>query len=309
MATLILTHDDSLGHLTPQGHPERKARYATIRELLDTEFADLPRADVPLGSDEHILLAHTEEHLMRVKGASPKEGFQYLDPDTGMSPGSLTAALRVVGAAVTAVDKVVAKEADNAFVAMRPPGHHAERGTAMGFCLFANASIAALHARAKHGLERVAVLDFDVHHGNGTQAIFWDRPDLLFASTHEMPLYPGSGARDETGKGNIHNAPMRAGMGGKELLAAWREELLPAIRKASPDLVIVSAGFDAHRADPLANLRVEAEDFGELTAEFVQLADDVAGGRLVSFLEGGYDLGGLKESTAAHLRALGGKAA
>lgn len=309
MSTLIFAHDDSLGHAVPPGHPERPDRYATVRDLLDRDFPGLPRADVPLGTDEHVLLAHSESHLRHVRDVSPKDGFRSLDPDTVMSPGTLAAAMRAVGAAVTAVDKVAEREADNAFVAMRPPGHHAEQAQAMGFCVFANAAIAALHARARHGIARVAVLDFDVHHGNGTQAIFWDDPDLLLASTHQMPLYPGTGARNETGKGgNIRNVPLRAGMGGRELLDAWRSELLPAVRKEAPELVIVSAGFDAHRADPLAGLNVEAEDFGELTAEIAGLADEVAGGRLVSFLEGGYDLDGLRESVAAHLSALSGKA-
>ena len=308
MKTLIYLHDDAERHAVAAGHPERPERYRTLRALLDDDFPDFERVEAPLCADESILLAHPEDYLERVTKASPDEGLNYLDEDTMMSPGTMPAAKRAVGAAVAAVDKVLAGDADNAFVAMRPPGHHAERSTAMGFCLFANAAIAAIHAQKKHGLGRVAVLDFDVHHGNGTQAIFLDDPSLLYASTHQMPLFPGTGAADETGCGNVFNVPLKAGDGPGEMLGAWREVLLPALKKAGPELVLVSAGFDAHRADPLANINMEARDFGELTRDILDLAHATAGDRVVSLLEGGYDLDGLRDSVREHLRILSGSA-
>jgi len=221
----------------------------------------------------------------------------------------MDAARRAAGAAVAAVDMVLGKKADNAFVAMRPPGHHAERETPMGFCFFSNAAIAAKRAVAKHGLARVAVVDFDVHHGNGTQDVFWDDPNLLFCSSHQMPLFPGTGYPSERGEGNIRNEPLKAGDGPKEMLGAWKDRLLPALRDEKPELIVISAGFDAHRADPLANINMEAEHFGELTRMILDLADATAGGRVVSLLEGGYDLDGLRDSVRAHLRALSGAGA
>jgi acetoin utilization deacetylase AcuC-like enzyme len=217
---------------------------------------------------------------------------------------SAEAARRAAGAAIDAVDAVMSGHATNAFCATRPPGHHAETATAMGFCLFGNVAIAAHHAREKYGLSRVAILDFDVHHGNGTQDLFWSDPDVLFISSHEMPLYPGSGARSETGAGNIVNLPLRSGSGSDEFRQIWTDEGLPTLETFRPELIIVSAGFDAHERDPLASINLTAEDFGWITAEIVQKADTLCQGRIVSCLEGGYDLQGLAESTAAHVLAL-----
>ena len=307
MKTVVFAHDDALRHCVAPGHPERPDRYATVRALLDEEFPHLEQKEAPKCSDEDILLVHPESYLHRIVDASPDEGFSYLDADTVMSAGSLDAARRSAGAALAAVDAVMEGQADNVFVAMRPPGHHAEADKAMGFCFFSNAAMAARHARERHGAERVAVLDFDVHHGNGTQALFWDDKSLLLASTHQMPLYPGTGAADETGAGNIFNAPLKSGDGPKEMFEAWRSVLLPAINKLGPELILVSAGFDAHRLDPLANINMEAGDYGELTREFLGLADSRAGGRVVSLLEGGYSLEALRDSVRAHLRALEGK--
>src|SRR5438552_2622823 len=252
MTTALFTHASSLRHVTPVGHPERGDRIRAISQVLASpHFDELARREAPIGHDKDILLAHAPDHLERIRSIAPEEGFEYLDPDTAMSPGSLEAALHAVGAATAAVDMVFAGEAENAFCAMRPPGHHAESRKAMGFCIFNNVAIAAHHARQRHGAERVAVVDFDVHHGNGTQEIFWSDPDLFYGSTHQMPLYPGSGSVQETGVGNIFNAPLRAGDGGTEFRDAMSRVILPALDVFAPDLVLISAGFDAHHRDPL----------------------------------------------------------
>jgi acetoin utilization deacetylase AcuC-like enzyme len=250
------------------------------------------------------LLAHAHEHLRRIRAMSPAEGFEYLDADTAMSPGTLEAALRAVGAATAAVDAVFQGEADNAFCAMRPPGHHAESRRAMGFCLFNQAAIAALHARQAHGAERVAVIDFDVHHGNGTQDIFWSDADMFYGSTHQMPLYPGTGSVQETGAGNIFNAPLRAGDGGEQFREAMSAVILPALDAFGPDLVVISAGFDAHHRDPLGSLQLTEEDFAWVTLQLMEAAEVHCGGRVVSVLEGGYDLQGLAASVGIHVQAL-----
>ena len=305
MPTLLFTHPASLAHETPPGHPERVDRIVAINETLSAPWFDgLVRRQAPMGSDQAILLAHTAGHLENIRAAAPQRGFKYLDPDTVMSPGTLEAALRAVGAATAAVDAVFSGEADNAFCALRPPGHHAERQRAMGFCFFNQAAIAALHARSVHGAERVAVVDFDVHHGNGTQEIFWSDPGLFYGSTHQMPLYPGTGSRSETGAGNIFNAPLRAGDGGAEFRAAMSSLILPALDAFAPDLVIISAGFDAHRSDPLGGLDLGEEDFAWATRRLMEAAEKHARGRVVSMLEGGYDLRGLASSVAAHVEAL-----
>lgn len=305
MTTLLLSHPASLAHETPEGHPERVDRIRAVNRILaHGHFAGLLRREAPPGTAEAILRAHAPEHLERVRALAPAEGFEYLDSDTVMSPGTLEAALRAVGAATAAVDAVFAGMADNAFCALRPPGHHAESRRAMGFCLFNQAAIAALHARAVHGAERVAVVDFDVHHGNGTQEIFWSDPDLFYGSTHQMPLYPGTGSVNETGAGNIVNAPLRAGDGGAEFRAAMNQAVLPALDAFGPDLVIVSAGFDAHHRDPLGSLRLTEEDFAWVTLKLMEAAEVHCGGRLVSVLEGGYDLQGLAASAGIHVQAL-----
>ena len=235
---------------------------------------------------------------------APDEGFEYLDPDTVMSPGTLEAALRGVGAATAAVDLVFRGEADNAFCALRPPGHHAESRRAMGFCFFNEAAIAAHYARAAYGAERVAVVDFDVHHGNGTQDIFWPDAGFFYGSSHQMPLYPGTGSVQETGAGNIFNAPLRAGDGSGSFREAWTSVILPALDVFAPDLVIISAGFDAHHRDPLGSLELTEEDFAWVTLQIMEAAEIHAGGRIVSVLEGGYDLQGLASSVGIHVQAL-----
>jgi acetoin utilization deacetylase AcuC-like enzyme len=240
-----------------------------------------------------------------VAEATPQQGLVRLDGDTTLSPGSYEAALRAAGGAVHAVDEVMAGRAANAFVATRPPGHHAETATPMGFCLFNNVAIAARHAQKKHGVERVAIVDFDVHHGNGSQEIFWADPTVMYASTHEMPLYPGTGAKTEQGAhGTIVNAPLRAGDGGETFRAAFTEVILPRLRNFGADLLLVSAGFDAHRRDPLASLNLVESDFAWVTEQLLAAAQRHAQGRLVSVLEGGYDLQGLAGSAAAHVAAL-----
>ncbi|MCB8838927.1 histone deacetylase family protein [Aurantimonas sp. VKM B-3413] len=305
MLTRLFHHPIFAEHLTGPGHPERPDRIRAVMAVLEDEaFHLLDRAEAPEGSLESIYRCHPEEFVRRLATAIPEEGMVRVDSDTILSPKSFSAALHGVGAATAAVDTVVAKEAENAFVAARPPGHHAERATAMGFCLFNNAAIAARHAQAVHGLERVAIIDWDVHHGNGTQDIFWSDPSVLYCSTHQMPLYPGTGAKDEVGKGNIVNAPLAAGDGGGAFREAFRSRILPALDDFSPDLVIISAGFDAHYRDPLANLKFIDKDFDWATAELMEVADRHADGRLISLLEGGYDLEGLASSTAAHVKRL-----
>jgi acetoin utilization deacetylase AcuC-like enzyme len=305
VTTLLLHHAAFLEHLTPVGHPERPDRLRALHAALDNEgFAALQRMDAPAASSESALLCHPERYVEAIRRAVPSEGLVRIDPDTTVSPGSWAAAMHAIGAALYAVDAVARGEASNAFCAVRPPGHHAEAQRAMGFCLFDTIAIAARHAQHSHGMERVAIIDWDVHHGNGTQAIFWSDPSVLYASTHQMPLFPGTGAMDETGVGNIFNAPLSPGEGTTEFKAAFNERILPAVRSFAPDLILISAGFDAHRRDPLAEIGLEAEDFAWATAELMQIADQTAGGRVVSVLEGGYDLKGLAASAAAHVRQL-----
>lgn len=303
----ILRHKAFAQHIVPAGHPERPDRITTIEALLDAEFANLPMAEAPRAKREHLALVHSESYIDGIFAAAPKEAtpdFVPLDGDTLMSSGTLDAALAAAGGAVEAVRLVLGGEAKRVFLASRPPGHHAEPSRGMGFCFFSHAAIAGKYALARHGLSRVAVVDFDVHHGNGTQAAFWEDSRCLFASSHQMPLYPGTGAKGETGCGNIFNAPIAAGTGGEAIIQVWRDELLPSIASAKPELIIISAGFDAHARDPLGGLNMEAEDFATLTKMICEVADAHSQGRVVSMLEGGYDLEGLRASCAAHLRAL-----
>ena len=305
MTTLVFTHPSSLRHETPPGHPERVDRIKAVNAVLSTpHFRDCLFREAPRGTEEQVLLAHTREHWRRIVSTSPESGFEYVDPDTVMSPHSLKAALHAVGAATAAVDAVFRGEADNAFCALRPPGHHAEHNKAMGFCLFNQVAIAGLYARQRHDVERIAVVDFDVHHGNGTQDIFYADANLFYGSTHQMPLYPGTGSRDETGVGNIFNAPLRAGDGSIEFREAMNTVILPALDSFGPDLVLISAGFDAHVRDPLGSLELAEEDFAWATLRLMELADTHARGRVVSVLEGGYDLQGLAGSVGVHLHAL-----
>ena len=305
MTTLLLHHSSFLDHLTPTGHPERPDRLRALHAALDEgDFSALSREEAPMAEPEAALLAHPQSFVDAIRKAVPEAGMTRIDADTVASPGSWEAAMRAIGGANRAVDAVAKGEFANAFLACRPPGHHAEVATAMGFCLFNQAAIAARHAQKTHGMERVAIVDWDVHHGNGTQAIFWSDPSVLYASTHQMPLFPGTGALKETGAGNIFNAPLSPGDGGERFRQAFRERILPAVKDFAPDLIIVSAGFDAHRRDPLASLNLDAEDFAWATGQLMDIADRSADGRLVSLLEGGYDLQGLATSASAHIRQL-----
>ena len=305
-STLIVSHPCFVNHLTPPGHPERPDRIRVVDRILEHErFATLARDLAPEVAMEDVLRVHPEDYVRALEEVAPTDGMVRLDADTTMSAGTWEAVLRGAGAATLAVDEVMTGRAPNAFVAARPPGHHAERATAMGFCFFNNAAIAARRAQAVHGAERVAVVDWDVHHGNGTQDVFWADKSVMYCSTHEMPLYPGTGAADERGEHDtIVNVPLHAGDGGAEFREAFEIAVLPRIAAFRPDLIIISAGFDAHLRDPLANLNLTEADFGWATAQLMDLADRSAGGRIVSLLEGGYDLEGLSRSVAAHVMAL-----
>ncbi len=306
MTCLLFTHPCALAHDTGPGHPECPDRLRYVLRALDApEFATLERREAPAAPVEALLAAHDRPFVQDVLRRHPAPGqLDYIDSDTVVSPGSIQAALHAAGGAMAAVDAVLAGEAQAVFVAMRPPGHHAERNRAMGFCLFNNAAVAAFHARARWGLTRIAVVDFDVHHGNGTQDIFSPDRDLFYASSHQHPCYPGSGMEYERGvAGNIVNRQLAPGTGGKEFRAAW-ENIIPELISFRPELLIISAGFDAHAADPLAQLRVEVQDFTWLTERLLAAADAVCPGRVVSLLEGGYDLQALAASAAAHVRAL-----
>jgi acetoin utilization deacetylase AcuC-like enzyme len=306
MTTLLLSHPACLQHLTPMGHPERPDRLRAIEQALEHEkFQSLAREQAPMASLDVIGRVHPMDYVEQVREASPKEGLVRLDADTTMSPGTFEASLRAAGGAVQAVDEVMAKKVVNAFVATRPPGHHAETATPMGFCLFNNAAIAARHAQKAHGAERVAIVDFDVHHGNGSQDIFWNDATVMYCSTHQMPLYPGTGAVSERGARNtIVNAPLRPGDGGEEFRTAMESAILPRLESFGPDMIVISAGFDAHMRDPLANLNFLEADYAWVTRKLMEVADRTADGRIVSLLEGGYDLEGLSRSVAAHVTAL-----
>jgi acetoin utilization deacetylase AcuC-like enzyme len=306
MTLLLISHPACLDHVMSPGHPERPDRLRAIaRALDDARFQAATRQEAPRASVEAVTRAHPHAYVEALREASPQQGLVQLDADTSMSPGSFEAALRAAGGAVLAVDAVMGGSAASAFVATRPPGHHAETATPMGFCLLNNAAIAARHAQAQHGAERVAVVDFDVHHGNGSQDIFWADPTVMYCSTHEMPLYPGTGARSESGEhGTIVNAPLRAGDGGVAFREAFETVILPRLRDFAPDLVVISAGFDAHARDPLANLNLLEADYDWVTRKLMEVADVSANGRVVSLLEGGYDLQGLAGSVAAHVAAL-----
>ena len=302
MTTALVSHDDCLDHVTPPGHPEQVARLDAVNAAL-ADF-DVLRVKAPLAAEDDLLRAHPKAHVDAIKNAAPSEGWRSLDADTHMSVGTLKAAYRGAGGIVRAVDLVMEGEAGNAFVAMRPPGHHAERETAMGFCFFGNVAIAAKYALDHHGLKRVAIVDFDVHHGNGTQDLVEEDGRILFCSSHQMPLYPGTGAAHETGVGNVLNVPLSDGTGSQGFRAAWEAAVLPRVEAFQPELIIISAGFDAHKADPLAGMMLETADFAWVTEKICDLADLHCGGRVVSALEGGYDLAALGESVAAHVAVL-----
>ncbi|MEZ5920808.1 MAG: histone deacetylase family protein [Parvularculaceae bacterium] len=306
MTTLLFDHEIFGAHETPQGHPECPERYAAVSNAFSgEEFSALVRGAPRRAEREEILRAHDADYVHAIFENAPAEGLVRLDPDTFMGPHSLGASLMAAGAGVNAVDAIYQDEAQNAFVAARPPGHHAPKDRAMGFCLFNGAAVAAHHARAAHGAKRVAVVDFDVHHGNGTEAIFWDDEDAFYASSHEHPQYPGTGrATDRGAFDNIANAPLATGTGSDEFRRAWGERLLPALSDFGPDFIVISAGFDAHRADPLGGLLLTEEDFDWATREIMGVARAQCGGRVVSFLEGGYHLAALARSAAAHVAAL-----
>lgn len=307
MPTALVTHSACLKHDTGQGHPERPDRLSAVLAALDeARFPDLLRVEAGCASPHELIRVHEQQYVEEILKLRPDPGkLMALDADTIVSTGSVEAALRAAGGARDAVDLVMQGDAKSAFVATRPPGHHAEPGRAMGFCLFNNVAVAAHHARAQWGLKRIAVADFDVHHGNGTQAEFWNEPELFFASSHQSPCYPDTGFPEEQGvANNIVNVPLPPASGSAEFRRAWSETLLPAIDKFGPELLIISAGFDAHRADPLAQLNLEAEDFSWITGELAKLAQRHCSGRIVSLLEGGYDLGALATCAAAHVAAL-----
>jgi acetoin utilization deacetylase AcuC-like enzyme len=310
MTTALITHPACLDHVPPRGHPESPDRlHAVLAALEEERFALLLREQAPRASLEDLARVHERAMIESVMNAIPAEDADDtevpLDADTWVSPGSGEAALRAAGAAIHGVDLVMSGAARNAFCAVRPPGHHAEPRRPMGFCLFNNVAIAAAHARARHGLSRIAVIDFDVHHGNGTQAAFESDADFFYASSHQSPLYPGTGAMNERGQfGNIHNVPLQPNASGQEFRAAYGDLILPALEAFAPELIFISAGFDGHRLDPLANLRLTESDFAWVTGEICRLANRTSSGRIVSSLEGGYDLQALAMSAAAHVAAL-----
>ena len=305
MTTTLYSHPDCFGHDPGAGHPERPQRLQAVEHALATpEFDALRRIEAPRATREMIERVHPATFVDEILAAVPDSGHRSLDPDTRLSPGSGEAALRAVGGLCAAVDAVMAGEVTNAFCAVRPPGHHAEATRAMGFCVFSGVAIAAHHARVAHGAERVAVVDFDVHHGNGTQAIFEQDRALFYASSHQFPAYPGTGAANETGVGNLVNVPLIPGSGSESFREAYREVILPALQNFSPDLLMLSAGFDAHHDDPLCQLNVATEDFAWLTEQLVVHAETNCGGRIVSAMEGGYDLNALGASVAVHVDAL-----
>ena len=306
MTTALYMHDDCHAHVTPPGHPERVERLEAVAAALSQDrFNGLQRREAPLAERDELLRCHPESYIAKIEAAIPNQGNRSLDADTHVSPGSWAAALRAVGAAGAAVDAVIAGDVANAFCATRPPGHHAETAKPMGFCLFGTAAIAAKRALDHHGLSRVAVVDFDVHHGNGTQDLLWNEARTFFAGSHQMPLWPGTGDKDETGAhGNVMNLPLPPDTDGAGFRRTWEAHGLPTLDAFAPELIIISAGFDAHQDDPLAQLNLSEADFAWITEALCDLADTHAGGRVVSTLEGGYDLTALAASTAVHIDVL-----
>jgi acetoin utilization deacetylase AcuC-like enzyme len=308
LRTLIVSHPSSLEHDMGPGHPERPDRLRAIEAALATEkFKRLERLVASFPSRDALCRTHPESYLCALEQASPKEGLAALDADTAMNSKTLKAAHFAAGGAVAAVDAVMSGAADTAFVAMRPPGHHAGVATPMGFCFLNNIAIAARHAQAMQGADRVAIVDFDVHHGNGTQEIFWADKSVLFCSSHQAPFYPGTGGRNETGEFNtIVNAPLFSGASGDAFQEAFEDTILPRVDAFAPDIILISAGFDGHKRDPLGGLQLREQDFSEVTKRLLDIADRRCHGRIVSLLEGGYDLDALAASVAAHVEALMG---
>ena len=306
--TLVLSHSSGLAHEMGPGHPEQPGRLRAIERGLEAErFRTLTRMEAPRAPAEALTRVHPESYLAALEQAQPREGYAALDSDTLMCPHTIEAVWRAAGGAVAAVDEVMTGGADNAFVAARPPGHHAGARNPMGFCFVNNVAVAARHAQTAHGAERVAIVDFDVHHGNGTQDIFWSDASVMFCSTHQAPFYPGTGGRGECGEhGQIVNAPLFAGADGDAFHEALADRILPRLRDFKPDLILISAGFDAHENDPLGGLRLNERDFSEATKRLMEIADKSCGGRFVSMLEGGYDLDALASCVSAHVLALTG---
>ncbi len=305
MTTLLYQHDAFAEHDPGPGHPENPGRLqAVLAALDDPGFDRLERCEAPMVTRSVLEQVHSSDFVDFVDQSAPTEGYARLDADTVMSQATREAAYRAAGAICDAVARVCRGDASNAFCAVRPPGHHAEPARAMGFCVFSSIAVAAQHARTSFGMERVAVVDFDVHHGNGTQAAFWNDRDLFYASSHQSPFYPGTGASSETGQGNIFNAPLPAFAGGTEFRAAYQDHLLPALRRFQPELILVSAGFDGHAADPLAQLQLNDDDYQWISGELLEIADQHCGGRLVSALEGGYNQEALARNVAGHVAAL-----
>ena len=304
MSTLLITQPQGLEHETPKGHPERADRLRRLNKIFSLDqFADIERKEAACAGLEFALEVHPKEYVQRLKELRPVEGMSQIDGDTYISKESLSAVMTGMGAGLDALDEVLSGRVQNAFCAIRPPGHHAERETPMGFCLINTIAVVARIAQQK-GLERVAIVDFDVHHGNGTQDVFYTDPSVLYASTHQMPLFPGTGAVNETGAGNIHNAPLSDGTAGDEMQLAFNDVVLPALENFAPDIILLSAGFDADQRDPLAGLNWTPDDFAWITGKLMDIADQRCDNRIISFLEGGYDLDGLGQGVAAHLSML-----
>ena len=305
MTTLLVSQTNFEDHQTPQGHPERPDRIRAVEDALaDDQFGKLVRRDAPYGDITLAELVHDERYMARLRNARPAEGIGQLDGDTFISADSLSAAATGLGGAMAALDAVLLGEADNAFCAIRPPGHHAEVDRPMGFCLINTVAIVAREAQRKYGAERVAIVDFDVHHGNGTQDIFETDPTVFYASSHQMPLFPGTGHPRETGVGNIVNAALMAHSDGQSMREVYNGTILPALDNFAPDLILISAGFDAHKRDPLAQLEWEDGDFAWVTGKLMDIADRRCGNRIVSLLEGGYDLRGLAGGVRQHVAML-----
>ena len=305
MSTAFFSHQIFEAHDTGPGHPERAERLRAIKKVISSSSYDtLIRREAPRSTLQQIAMVHDLNYVEKLMESVPERGWSQIDPDTVMCPETGEATLRAVGAVIEAVDGVISGTFDNAFCAVRPPGHHAEPNHGMGFCFFNNAAIAARHAQQAHGLERVAIVDFDVHHGNGTQAAFRGDKNVFFASSHQYPFYPGTGAIDEVGVGNIVNVPLESGSGSKDFRNGWSTKIFPALEAFQPEFLIISAGFDAHARDPLASINLEAEDFAWITRKLPEISGNKLNGRIISCLEGGYDLVGLGESVDAHVSEL-----
>ncbi|MBT5074979.1 MAG: histone deacetylase family protein [Kordiimonadaceae bacterium] len=305
MTTALITHSDCLNHVAPPGHPECEARLEVILSALEgPDFNALERIEAQKATMEQIQLVHDEQHIEHIANNVPMDGNAMIDGDTYLSSGSEEAAFRAAGAVCQAIDRVMAGDNKNAFCAVRPPGHHAEPDHAMGFCLFNSVAIGALYARAKYFCHRVAIIDFDVHHGNGTQTVAENTKGLFYASTHQSPLYPGTGHVHDHGKGVIVNAPLAASSGSNAFRKAFESRIIPALKEFNPDFILISAGFDAHSLDPLADLNLDTEDYYFATEQLLKVADECSKGRLVSSLEGGYNLGIIGECAQRHVCAL-----